>query len=41
MKSKGILPMPVFTRGRGEKKREHLVSFKQLLSYALHTKEQC
>ena len=26
MKSKGILPMPVFTRGRGEKKREHLVS---------------
>jgi len=26
MKHKGILPLPVFTRGRGEKKREHLVS---------------
>jgi len=26
MKYKGILPLPVFTRGRGEKKREHLVS---------------
>ena len=26
MKQKGILPLPVFTRGRGEKKREHLVS---------------
>ena len=26
MKNKGILPLPVFTRGRGEKKKEHLVS---------------
>ena len=26
MKSKGILPLPVFSRGRGEKKTQHLVS---------------
>jgi len=26
MKNKGILPLPIFTRGRGEEKREHLVS---------------
>ena len=26
MKFRGILPLPVFSRGRGEKKTEHLVS---------------
>ena len=26
MKSKGILPLPTFSRGRGEKKTQHLVS---------------
>lgn len=26
MKNKGILPLPIFTRGRGEEKKEHLVS---------------
>jgi len=26
MKSKGILPLPTYTKGRGDKKKEHLVS---------------